>query len=435
MPKHAIDEAKRRDLEHVLERELISVFFQPLVSVRLKSIIGFEAFSRAMTEAGAKLDARDLFETPWEPETRLRLCRLCRRKALEAFRPIAERHQHMMIILNVDGVGIRAADKLGQLDAICQAMNLSGRRVIIELERPALNTPEIARFVTYYRERGFKFSLDAMDGLTSPIEEIFALKPDYIKIDRPAYTDVGGQEFKRDMVHSLGRLAERIGSTLVAKGVETEEEAIRLLEWGVYHQQGYFYTKDKDSEEKDPIRAFLAKVEEINRKFRERAQGEVAAKRKRYEDYHKVLKKVAYKLGETIADDFTAVCERFAASEESLLCAYVLNDEGVQYTPRAFKRSLVSETPLLGPERGRGEDHSIREDVVHLKSGFDKYVTQPCVSPHSRTLTCTISARFYNKEGHPYILCLDFLCEGQANGQAGGNGNGNGNGASAKAAA
>jgi len=412
MPQSGVvDEAKRKDLEHVLARELVSIFFQPVVSVRLKSIIAFEAFSRALTEAGAKLDARDLFETPWDPETRLRLCRLCRRKAMEAFRPIAERHQHMMIFLNVDGVGVRAAEKIGQLDAICQAMNLPGRRVVLELGKPALNTPEVAKFVQYYRERGFKISLDAMDGLTSPIEELFALKPDYIKLDRQAYTDVEGQEFKRDMVHSLARLSERLGSTLVAKGVETEEEAIRLLEWGVYHQQGYYYTKDKESEEKDPIRAFLVKVAEINRKFRERAQGEVQAKRKRYEDYHKILKKVAYKLAETIAPDFTAVCERFAASEEVLLSAYVLNDEGVQLTPRAFKRSLVLEAPLLGPERGRGEDHSIREDVVHLKSGFDKYVTQPCVSPHSRSLCCTISARFYNKEGSPYILCLDFLCD------------------------
>mgnify|MGYP001810185484 CR=1 FL=1 len=272
-----------------------------------------------------------------------------------------------------------------------------------------LGTPEIARFITHYRELGFKLSLDCMNGTNMPVDDIFAYKPDYIKIDRPIYTDVEGQEYKRDQMAALCRLAERLGSTIVAKGVETEEEAIRLLEWGVYHQQGYYYTKDKDSEEKDPIRAFLLKVEEINRKFRDRAQGEVAAKRKRYEDYHKVLKKVAYKLGETIADDFTAVCERFAASEESLLCAYVLNDEGVQYTPRAFKRSLVSETPLLGPERGRGEDHSIREDVVHLMSGFEKYVTQPFVSAHARVAACTISARFYNKEGSPYIVCLEFL--------------------------
>lgn len=402
---------KLKELERVIERELINIFFQPVVSVRLKSIIGFEAFSRAMTEAGAKLDARDLFETPWDPETRLRLCRLCRRKALEAFRPISERHQQMMIFLNVDGVGIRAAQKMGHLEAICQAMGLAGKRVVIELERPGLGTPEIARFITHYRDLGFKISLDCMSGANMPVDDILAYKPDYIKIDRPSYTDVEGQEFKRDQAVALGRLAERLGSTIVAKGVETEEEAIRLLEWGVYHQQGYYYTKDKDSEEKDPIRAFLLKVEEINRKFRERAQQEVAVKRKRYEDYHRVLKKVAYKLADTPAHDFTALCERYAASEEPLLCAYILSDEGVQITPRAFKRSLVTEAPLLGPERGRGEDHSIREDVVHLKSGFDKYVTQPCVSPHARVSACTISARFYNKEGAPFIVCLEFLVE------------------------
>jgi len=396
-------------IEKLLAEEKIAVFFQPVVSVRGKAILGFEAFSRSIGGEGARLDALDLFAQPWDASVRLRLCRLCRRKALEAFRPIAERHQQMMLFLNVDAVGITAVDKPGHLSAICEAMGLAGRRVIIELERPGLNSQEVFRFVQFYRERGFKLSIDAMDGLSAPTEELFTLKPDYIKIDRAAYTDVEGKEFKRDMVTGLCRLAERIGSVVVAKNVESEDEATRLLEWGVNIQQGYCYTKDKDCQEKDPIRAFLIKVEEINRRYRERAQAEVADKRKRFEDFHKTLRKVTGKLGESILHDFPAVAERFANSEESLLCVYVLNDHGVQITPRAFKKSLVAETPMLGPERGRGEDMSIREDVLHLKSGFDKYVSQPFISIHARVPACTISARFYNRENVPLILCLEFL--------------------------
>jgi EAL domain-containing protein (putative c-di-GMP-specific phosphodiesterase class I) len=399
------------DIEKILADEKIAVFFQPVVSVRGKAILGFEAFSRSIGGEGARLDAHDLFAQPRDPSVRLRLCRLCRRKALEAFRPIAERHQQMMLFLNVDAIGIAAADKPGHLSAICEAMGLAGRRVIIELERPGLNTQQVYRFVQYYRERGFKLSIDAMDGLSAPTEELFTLKPDYIKIDRVAYTDVEGKEFKRDMVLGLCRLAERLGSVVVAKNVESEEEATRLLEWGVNIQQGYCYTKDKDCQEKDPIRAFLIKVEEINRRYRERAQAEVAQKRKRFEDFHKTLRKVGSKMGETILFDLPAVAERFANSEESLLCVYVLDDNGVQITPRAFKKSLVPETPMLGPERGKGDDMGIREDVVHLKSGFEKYVSQPFISTHARVPACTISARFYNRENVPLILCLEFLTE------------------------
>lgn len=408
-PAQAPSAATCTAIEKVLADEQIAIFFQPVVSVRGKAILGFEAFSRSIGGEGARLDAHDLFAQPWDPSLRLRLCRLCRRKALEAFRPIAERHPQMMIFLNVDAQAITAAEKPGHLSTICEAMGLAGRRVIIELERPGLNTLDVYRFVQFYRERGFKLSIDAMDGLSAPTEEFFSLKPDYIKLDRASYTDVEGKEFKREMVTSLCRLAERLGSVVVAKNVETEEEATRLLEWGVNIQQGYCYTKDKDCQEKDPIRAFLIKVEEINRRFREHAQAEVAGKRKRFEEFHKVLRKVAGKLGESNLHDFPALAERYANSEESLLCVYVLNDNGVQITPRAFKKSLVDETPLLGPERGRGEDMSIREDVLHLKSGFDKYVSQPFISIHARVPACTISARFYNREDVPCILCLEYL--------------------------
>ncbi len=407
-PLSALD---KTEIQGVLESESISVFFQPVVSVRARNILGFEAFSRSISDTGARMDAHDLFGQNWDPETRLQLCRLCRRKALEAFRPIFERHPQMMLFLNTDGGALSAATKLGHLDAMCQALNIPGKRVVIELERPYLNSPDVARFMLYYRERGFGLSVDLCGGMSMPAEELFALKPDFIKFDRPLFTDVDGQEFKRDMVQSLSRLADRLGSVLLAKSVESEDEALRLLEWNVIHQQGYYYTKDKDAAERDPIRAFQLKVEEINRRYRESAQASVAAKRKRYEDFHKVLKKVAYKMADTREHDFAAACERMVAAEESLVCAYVLTDDGIQLIPRVFKRSLGVDSPLLGPEKGRGADHGIREDVLHLKSGFDKYVLPVQISPYMKLMVSTISARFYNAEGSPFILCLEFQSE------------------------
>lgn len=409
-PQHPSGALDTKDILAVLESEKISVFFQPVVSVRAKGIVGFEAFSRSVSGEGARLDAHDLFGQEWDPETRLRLCRLCRRKALEAFRPIFGHHQQMLLFLNTDGGALSASSKPGHLEALSQGMNIPGKRIVIELERPCLGSPEVARFVAYYRERGFGLSIDVGGNMDLPAEEIFALRPDFIKFDRAMFVEAQGQEFKRDMVRSLCRLGERLGCVVLAKNVESEDEALHLLELGVNHQQGYYYTKEKDSGEQDPIRAFQQKVEEINRRYREKAQASVAIKRKRYDDFHKVLKKVAYKLAETPANAFGSVCERLAASEELLLCAYVLNDDGIQLTPLSFKRSLVPETPLLGPERGRGTDHGIREDVLHLKSGFDKYVLPEQISHHAKVPVSTISARFYNSEGSPYILCLEFLC-------------------------
>jgi len=408
-PQRPLATFDKKEIESVLASESISVFFQPVVSVRSKNILGFEAFSRSVSDEGARLDAHDLFGQAWDAETRLRLCRLCRRKALEAFRPIFERHPGMLLFLNTDGGAFSASTKPGHLDAMSQALNIPGKRIVIELERPCLNSPDVARFVSYYRARGFGLSIDIAGAMDLPAEELFALKPDFIKFDRPMFTDVGGQEYKRDMVQSFCRLGERLGSIVIAKNVETEDEALRLLEWGVDHQQGYYYTKDKDSAERDPIRSFQLKVAELNRRYRESAQSSVAAKRKRYDDFHKVLKKVAYKLADSPEHEFSAVCERFANSEESLACAYVLSDDGVQLTPNAFKRSLVSDAILAGQERGRGTDHSIREDVLHLKSGFDKYVLPVQISPYAKVAVSTISARLYNSEGAPYILCLEFL--------------------------
>jgi len=409
-PQKPLGALDKKEIDAVLSSESISVFFQPVVSVRAKGIIGFEAFSRSVSQEGARLDAHDLFGRNWDAKTRLDLCRLCRRKALEAFRPIFAHHQQMLLFLNTDGGALSAADKLGHLEAMSQALDIPGKRIVIELERPYLNSEHVVRFVSHYRERGFGLSLDIGGSMDLPVEELFALRPDFIKFDRQLFTDVEGHEYKRDMVLSLCRLGERLGSAVLAKNVETEDEAIRLLEWGASTQQGFCYTKDKDSGEQDPIRAFQQKVADINRRYCERVQVGVAEKRKRYEDYHKLLKKITYKLADAPAVEFTAVCERLATLGAPLACIYILSDEGMQLTPNCFARGLKVNSPLLGPERGRGTDHGIREDVLHLKSGFDKYVLPEHICVHAKVKVSTLSTRFYNSEGQPYVICVEFLC-------------------------
>ena len=79
---------------------------------------------------------------------------------------------------------------------------------------------------------------------------------DTIKIDRSFVTDLDVQDPNVGIVRAVVSLAHGLGITVVAEGIETEEQARRLRELGCDMGQGYAWAHPAD-----PVRvgAFIAR--------------------------------------------------------------------------------------------------------------------------------------------------------------------------------
>ncbi len=79
---------------------------------------------------------------------------------------------------------------------------------------------------------------DAGSGFAS-LRHILRLDPDFIKLDRSWIHGVDADPARRAMIAGLRHFADQTGATLIAEGIEREEERQTLIELGVDLGQGY----------------------------------------------------------------------------------------------------------------------------------------------------------------------------------------------------
>ena len=76
----------------------------------------------------------------------------------------------------------------------------------------------------------------------SDLERIVHLRPDYIKIARSLIAGIHRDPARQAVVQGLVETASVIGATVIAEGVETEEEAETVLRLGVPLAQGFLFS-------------------------------------------------------------------------------------------------------------------------------------------------------------------------------------------------
>jgi len=88
-----------------------------------------------------------------------------------------------------------------------------------------------------------RLAIDDVGAGYSSMRHIIALQPDILKLDMSLTRDVDCDPARRALAGAMVNFASRIGATIVAEGVEREEECAVLRELGVTYGQGYLFSR------------------------------------------------------------------------------------------------------------------------------------------------------------------------------------------------
>lgn len=123
--------------------------------------------------------------------------------------------------------------------------SVSPTQLVIEItERDAID--ELEHFIhniKKLREYGLRIAVDDTGAGYASLHTIIEIIPDIIKIDRSVIQNIDGNSIKESMLKGLLLIAKEIGSTVVAEGIESEQEAMILSKNKVDLAQGYFYAR------------------------------------------------------------------------------------------------------------------------------------------------------------------------------------------------
>jgi EAL domain-containing protein (putative c-di-GMP-specific phosphodiesterase class I) len=232
------DLLKRCSLQEVLLEDKLATLFQPVFELSRRTVLGFEALSRGPSGTPYHMPLR-LFEMASESDLVFELDRKCRRRALEASRLLP---RDALLFVNVFPSAMYDPEFQGApLLRLLRDLDLRPDRVVLEItEKYAIeNYTLFAEALEEFTKLGFQIAVDDVGAGYSGLEKIAHLNPRYLKLDRELIKDIDSSYIRREMARALKAFADKIGSTIIAEGIEREGELRALIDLGIDYGQGF----------------------------------------------------------------------------------------------------------------------------------------------------------------------------------------------------
>jgi len=402
------------DLAELIARESVTIHFQPLVTMRSQNILGVEALMRGVHPVTGELVPPGLLfcRASGDDQTLIDLDRLCRKKALEAFRELRARHPSLVLSLNFEAALLdKGVVGSGHLLRQVRQAGLEPNAVIIEIvESRVGDVAALERFVDQHRDYGFLLALDDLGSGHSNLERIALIRPDVLKIDRSLISGLDRHWYKQEVTRSLLNLAGKIGALVVAEGVEREAEALLALEMGVDILQGYYLSQPGPGLER--METCRRRIGQLAARYRGYTVRKIAAKKAKHRVYDEVVRALAKSLSGSGRREIDLRLGELIGLHPALECLYVLDEAGRQISETVCEaRKLAAQRRRIFWPAARGQDQSLKSYYLLLKAGLEKYTSDPYISLASGNLCITISTWFTGQDGRRFVLCADFDAE------------------------
>lgn len=245
-PEMLITEHRRLILGHdvglALERGELSLVFQPQAEASTSAISGFEALARWQHPDFGSVSPADFIPAA---EASGAIGAIGAYVLREACREASSWKNGLRVAVNVSPVQIERGDLVQVVRNALIETGLAPERLEIEVTESLFiqNLAYASKVLTGVKELGVSVALDDFGTGYSSLGTLRAFPFDRIKIDRSFVFDMTRNSDAAAIVDSVLGLGRAMGLTVVAEGVETEEQLRLLRTLGCQQIQGYLIGK------------------------------------------------------------------------------------------------------------------------------------------------------------------------------------------------
>jgi EAL domain-containing protein (putative c-di-GMP-specific phosphodiesterase class I) len=238
------DRDQRERLLEIIYNRNIWTAFQPIVDMENRQAMGWEGLSRGPRGSDVELPMV-LFGRAARHGLTEELERSCRRQAFVDWEVFGAPGR---LFVNTVPATIRDTSFLGRGVLDYLGPRLSPRFVTLEItERQVIENLNLYREAMHsFMDLGFSFAIDDLGAGYSGLETVATLKPTYLKIDMGLVRDVHQKRVSQQVVKAILEMGVGVGATVIAEGIQTEDEADALRQLGVRFGQGYLYSRPVD---------------------------------------------------------------------------------------------------------------------------------------------------------------------------------------------
>ena len=238
--REAGDRIRAQKIVRMFDEGRYFMYMQPIVDAREEHRLGFEYLLRGTDEDGKLVPAGMIFEEIGNAGILFGIDRAARLCAVET---AATAGLDGYVFINFTPGAIYDPEVcLRTTDAAVSRLRLRPEQIVFEVVE-SLEVDDLDHLrgvINFYRQAGYKVALDDFGSGFSNFETYFALRPDFMKIDK-SITNRLHETGPRDLLSGLIANCRQEGVKTISEGIETPDQAEICRSMGVDYLQGYLF--------------------------------------------------------------------------------------------------------------------------------------------------------------------------------------------------
>lgn len=240
-----------------LRQDEFSMVYQPVVELATGRWVGLEALMRWHRPDGTMVSP-DVFIPAAERSGQISaLTAWVAERVLTETRALLQADPQFHLAINVTGDDLLDGRFHARLSTLLQRHGVAASQLIGEItERVFMHTGQTGAQIHALRALGMRIAIDDFGTGYSSLAYLTRLELDYLKIDKTFVDPIGTGAVTANVVSHIIAMAQSLGLTMIAEGVETEAQADFLRAQGVQQAQGWLFARPMPIEE---VRQHMAK--------------------------------------------------------------------------------------------------------------------------------------------------------------------------------
>jgi diguanylate cyclase (GGDEF)-like protein/PAS domain S-box-containing protein len=240
------------DLRRALERDEITLLYQPIVRLEDRAVAGFEALARWNHPKLGRLSPVEFINIAEETGLIVELGLFVLDRAarqLSTWQRTVRHRDPLFASVNVSSRQLLRHDLIQDLRTVLARAPLTRGSLKLELtESTVMENPEqAAQMLQRIRELGAGLALDDFGTGYSSLAYLQRFPFDTIKIDQ-SFVRMSAKGTRPVILRSMIALAHDLGMDVVAEGAETDSDAVELFQLGCEYAQGFAFGEPMSAE-------------------------------------------------------------------------------------------------------------------------------------------------------------------------------------------
>ncbi len=236
----------KQELKKALAREEFTVYYQPIINLKEKKVVGFEALVRWNHPRFGILPPAEFITIVENMDLIYELGEFVLIQSLDALSRINKiSSKDFFMAVNFSARQFSDINLREKVLKTLDTYNIKPSNFILEItEETAMKNPEMTKKILQdLKEKGIKIAIDDFGTGYSSMDYLIEFDVDKIKIDKGFVIPILKQKKAQHIVRTLIKLSHSLGATAIAEGIETKHHYEKLLALKCDEGQGFYFAK------------------------------------------------------------------------------------------------------------------------------------------------------------------------------------------------